>query len=86
MALHKAVSEGDYRASLEALRDELARAIDAGPPPRDLAALANQLTKVLAELSKMKPPAEGTVLDEVGRRRQERQSGTQGPLRTHRRA
>ena len=39
MSVYRAVTGGNTKESLEAVRDELARAIDAGPPARDLAAL-----------------------------------------------
>lgn len=43
-------AEGDRKATLEALRDVLATAIDDCPPPRDLAALSRRLLEVLSEL------------------------------------
>jgi hypothetical protein len=60
---------GDRRASLEALRQKLAAAIDEVPPARDLAALSRQLTSVMAEIDALAPAVEGNPLDELRNRR-----------------
>ncbi len=55
----------DTGASLRALRDRLAVAIDdPGCPPRDLAALSRQLTLVLGELDRL-PASEVSDVDDL---------------------
>jgi hypothetical protein len=48
--LSEAVATGDRRATLEALRRHIAERIEAGVPPRELAALSLQLMKVVRAL------------------------------------
>lgn len=52
----------DRRAALEALRDRLADAINAGPPARDLASLGRLYTKTLADLADLPAPPERSPL------------------------
>lgn len=49
-SLAEVAATGNRQATLEALRDLLAEAIEAGPPARDLAALSRRLLEVLDQL------------------------------------
>ena len=76
MALSEAVSGGDRRKSLEALRDHVAAELDACDSSRDTAALSRTLMDVLKQLDELGAPAdeaEGTVLDEFTKRLQGRE-------------
>jgi hypothetical protein len=65
--------------ALQALRDRLAAEIDAGPAPRDLAALSRQFAEVLAQIEKLAPPEQkGTPLDELAKRRAGRGAAAPG--------
>ena len=60
---------------LEALRDDLIRQQqDAGP--KELPALSRELRAVLAELEQIAVPAEGSLSDELRRKRAERLAGS----------
>ena len=75
MSLGEVVSQGDLRASLEALRDRLAAEIDGADQARDVAALALRLTDVLRQLDEL-PAAQGeavNALDELRKRRADRE-------------
>src|SRR5690606_4133179 len=76
--LPEVTASGDRRASLEALRQVLARAIEAGPSPRDLAALSRQLTAVMAELDTLSAPKEVSPVDELAARRAARLAAAAG--------
>ena len=78
--LVNASQSGDRKATLEALRDELARRI-ATAEDRNVAALAARLTDVVQILDTLKPAEEGTPLDEFIRS-QEGQSGPKSRLRS----
>jgi hypothetical protein len=52
-SLVESVEAGDRRGLLEGMAVELARAIDAGPEAKDLAALVLRLERVSAELDAM---------------------------------
>jgi hypothetical protein len=67
--LSKVVAKGALRPSLEALRDVLAAQIETCDSARDVAALSARLMDVLARLDAMPAPVEGTVLDELAKRR-----------------
>lgn len=69
------VAEGDRRASLEALRDTVARSL-ADAEPHNVAALAKQLQSVLRELAEL-PAAktETSPVDDLNARRAARRSG-----------
>lgn len=73
--LPEVCESGDRRAALEELRQVLARAIDDGPPPRDLASLSLRLMAVLEQLDALgsKTPKE-SPLDELRPRRAKRQA------------
>lgn len=69
-------SSGDRVRTLTELRQVLARAIDAGPSPRDLAALTRRLQLVLAELQELGAEVEEqSASDELARRRAARLAG-----------
>lgn len=56
-SLGSIASEGDRLATLEALRDRIARAIDSPKTlARDLAALSRQLVQITAEIDELKKP------------------------------
>lgn len=82
--LTDAVSSGDLRASLEALRDALAAEIETGSRcvkcggglSSSTAALAKQLRDTLAVLATIKVP-EGSKTDDLRRKRAERQASVQ---------
>jgi len=81
-SLSEIAATGDRLATLERLRDHLAREIESSQTTaRDLAALSRQLQQVLAEIAELRPPAEtkGTPLDELNARRAARGSA---PART----
>ena len=68
---------GDRLERLLVLRDHLTAAVEAGPTPRDLAALSARLADVLAQIEaceKAAPESKGTALDELTRRRQSKQA------------
>lgn len=68
------VAEGDRRASLEALRDTLAQALDEAEP-KDVAALALRLSKVLEELDNLPAWNEGDgFVDQLKAKRANRMS------------
>ena len=75
MGLTAAVSSGDRVEALTALRDTLAESIEAADPGQ-VAALARQLSLVLAELAELNPNTEGDIVDDLAARRVERLSGT----------
>jgi hypothetical protein len=68
---------GDHLATLRALRDTVAAAIDSTGSARDLAALSRQLTDILARIAEAEgaaPQPKGNPLDEVNARRAEREA------------
>ncbi len=64
----------DHLATLVALRNTLARAIDACDSLRDLASLSARLTDVLNQITAIRPPeqVEGDEIDEITARRASR--------------
>lgn len=73
--LAEAAGSGDKLSTLEALRDKLARQIDASGSGRDVAALSRQLTDVMDRIEAEKAKAassKGTTLEAIQRRRAER--------------
>lgn len=60
---------GDTGATLRALRDRLARQIDATDSARDVAQLGALLDKVLERLAALPAERKGTPLDELSARR-----------------
>lgn len=75
--LSGAVSTGDHRQALEALRDRIAISIEQVDPDK-VAPLAKQLADVLRELANM-PAAKGrSSLDDLAARRRNRGAATAG--------
>lgn len=58
MSLEHVAQSGDRLATLRALRDYLARALDATASARDQAALSARLTDVLIQIQELTPPNE----------------------------
>lgn len=69
--ISEAAQTGDRRATLEAIRDKLARDMDDAPPAVS-AQLAGQLVKVLAELAELGDPKKVSALDELADKRKDR--------------
>jgi hypothetical protein len=81
MGLSESAASGDRLAALRDLRDLLVTTITATDSPRDVAALSRQVTDVLAQIAEVEadaPDQTGTALDELRKRRAERESGTKG--------
>lgn len=77
--LSTTTSEGDRRKSLEHLRQVLAKQIDEGVPPRDLASLSRRLMLVLEELDDLgakSRSAEERKVDELRERRARRSAAS----------
>ena len=72
MGVADVVAEGELRASLEALRDRLAVAVDVCEP-RELAGLAKQLSEVLRALASL-PGVERSDLDDLAAKRDRRRA------------
>lgn len=78
LGLAPVAASGDRRATLMELRQILARAIDAGPAPRDLAALSRRLEVVVTTLATMvgsSPSEETSTSDDLAHRRAARLAG-----------
>lgn len=74
--LEPVVQSGDRIASLEALRNKLANAIDLCESARDIAALSRQLTEVIAQIADLRPVQKaGDPVDEIAARRASRRPG-----------
>ncbi len=67
--LVEAASSGDRLATLEALRDRLARDLDRAYEARDVAPLALRLTDVLAQIDAMPTSRQECAADEIAERR-----------------
>ena len=77
-ALVAVVDSGDRRAALEALRHRLAEAVsDAETHPRDLAALARQLSSTMSEIETIdrETPTGPSAVDLLVARREARRTG-----------
>lgn len=55
--IYEAARTGDARALYAALRDDMARTLDEGVPPRDYAAIAKSLIQVVEKLGEGAPDA-----------------------------
>ena len=76
-SLQDVAGTGQYLRTLEALRDRVAAFIDITDSARDLAALSQRLLDVTAAIEavrKAQPDQKGTPLDELARRRADRES------------
>lgn len=69
--ISKIVAKGNQLDSLIALRDRLASALDIAETARDTGLLSKQLVEVLEQIALIKP-AGGSVIDELGTKREER--------------
>ncbi|MDG3012157.1 hypothetical protein G4X40_18605 [Rhodococcus sp. D2-41] len=74
--LAAAVASGDQVTALTALRDRLAADLEMCESPRDVAALAGRLQSVLAEIAASSTSEEGSFLDDLAKRRRDRQSAS----------
>jgi hypothetical protein len=70
-SLETVVAQGDFRVSLEALRNHLAAELDQSDG-RGTAALAKQLTDVLKAIAALPSGKERTIDDELAQRRKDR--------------
>jgi len=70
MTIAEAAASGDRRSALVAMRDKLARDMDAAEPSV-VAQVAGRLAAVLAEIDSL-PTAEVSFLDDLNSRRQDR--------------
>lgn len=76
-SLSEVVASGDYRASLEALRDDLARSIEVVDADKK-APLSKQLADVLREISSLPAEKGRSTLDDLAARRRDRGAATAG--------
>jgi hypothetical protein len=81
VSLEQTVVSGDYRASLTALRDFLARELDDCDSKRDAATLAARLQAVLADIEAIPKKSEVSAADEIAARRASRRTGSTGTAR-----
>lgn len=82
MTIFEAVTEGDTRKSLAALRDRLARDIDKEKDPKVTVQLAKELRAVIGELDNL-PQGKGvSAVDEVAKKRAERRKAAAAQGRT----
>jgi hypothetical protein len=82
MTFAETLKSGDHRASLEALRDELAAGMELADPnvkPQ----YAARIQAVLSELAAM-PPVERSEVDDLVERRKARRAATDAELRAKR--
>lgn len=85
MSLYDTASKGNRLATLQALRDTIAKQIDLSDSGRDVAALSRQLTDVLTQISNLDVEATGDPIDEIAQRRTARgASASTRSLRTKR--
>ncbi len=82
--LAETAKAGDRAKTLVALRDFLADQIEACGAARDAAALTARFLDVLTQIDALPAPVKGTVLDEVGERRQAKGRVTARPARARR--
>lgn len=80
------IASGDYLASLEATRDQIASDLAACESMRDKAALYLRLADVMQRLEAVKPePVRGDSIDEIAARRAARRAGpAEGEARAQR--
>jgi len=69
----EAAASGDHRATLEAIRDQLAHQLERSEPAV-AAQIAGQLRQTLKDLAALPPAAGGSKTDEVRARREARRS------------
>lgn len=69
------VKQGNRRASLVAIRDNLATRLDTCPP-REVAPIAKQLVDTIREIEDLPIEKEESLVDQLARKRTERRTGT----------
>lgn len=69
-----AAESGEQLRTLIALRDTLARSIDACDSSRDLPALVSRMTDVVGRIADLAPASEVDAVDEIAARRNRRRS------------
>lgn len=77
MALVDAVTSGDRREALEAMRAHLAGLL-LGAEPREAAALSRELRRVLDELDRLGAGTKGDSVDDLAARRARRRAAAKG--------
>jgi hypothetical protein len=75
-SLASVATRGDHAATLRALRNKLAREIDQADSPRDVAALSARLVDVLACLAATQKTKGVNNIDQIAKKRAERQRQT----------
>lgn len=80
MSLLDSASSGDRLQALMKLRDVLAQQIDVADKPADVSSLSRQFRDTLAEIDKLNAGVkqEGSVLDELSKRRSARRAAATG--------
>lgn len=78
MSAAEVIKAGDHRASLEALRDSLAEALDEAEP-NVIAQIAGRLQAVLRELAELPGERKVTKADELANRRKARLAAADAP-------
>jgi hypothetical protein len=68
LSLGEVAATGDRRATLESLRDRLARAIETCDSMRDVSSLSNQLRATLTELDAIPTQAADDPVNEIAAR------------------
>ncbi len=74
----EAAASGDYRTTLEAIRDQLAHQLERAEPAV-AAQIAGQLRQTLKDLAQLPPAKGGSKLDEVRARREARRGAGAAP-------
>lgn len=77
--LQTSVTAGDRIPALEAMRDLLARRLEATEDDRSVAPLSKRLSEVMAELESLRPPKVRDTVDDLATKRAERRSTVQDP-------
>lgn len=79
MTYREIIAAGDYLASLQATRDQIASDLEACESMRDKAALYLRLADVMARIELARPAApKGDAVDEITTRRAARRSAATG--------
>lgn len=74
-SIETVASTGDRRATLQALRQVLAKAIDDDPHPRELASLTRRLQLVMEDIEALPDPnPRESTIDEIAKRRAAREA------------
>lgn len=81
MKIHKAAQTGDELATLEAMRDTLAAAMDQAEPAV-IAQVAGRLEAVLKRIGELRPARKETLDDVLAAKREARKGRTVAPTRS----